>query len=224
MNMIGIGIVFVVFAIALFLIGLLVSFIGFSAGIIYLIAILLALIAAYFIKSGISSANAQEDAASAAPVYKLPDFKEFVFYASGVDGYCSDRIYDTFLCDNNPEYKLSKQEMIDECLVNDKVYSLEPSLGTCKILPDPNNRHDPNSLKILQGETQIGFVPDENVSTVKSLLADHPNAEIRCWITGGDYKLIKEEFPTDRGNRLYAMETGTDPVSVKVTIRYQEPK
>lgn len=224
MNMIGIGIVFVVFAIVLFLIGLLASFIGFSAGIIYLIAILLALIAAYFIKSGISSAKAQEDAASAAPVYKLPDFKEFVFYASGVDGYCSDRIYDTFLCDGNPEYRLSKREMIDECLIDDKVYSLEPSFGPCRILPDPNNKHDPESLKILKGETQIGFVPDESVGAVKSLLANHPDAEIRCWITGGDYKIINEEYSVEHDKQVYVMESGTDPVSVKVTIRYQEPK
>lgn len=224
MNAIGVGIVLISFAVALFLFGLVASFIGFNAGIFYLLSILLVIIAAYIIKSGTKSTEAQDDVAPVTPKHQLPDFKEFVFYASGVNNYCSERIYDTFLCDGNPEYRLSKREMIDECLIDDKVYSLEPSFGPCRILPDPNNKHDPESLKILKGETQIGFVPDESVGAVKSLLANHPDAEIRCWITGGDYKIINEEYSVEHDKQVYVMESGTDPVSVKVTIRYQEPK
>ena len=221
MNMIGVGVVLAVFAVALFFFGFLASFIGFSAGIIYLIAILLALIAAYFIKTGIDSAKIQsEDVDHSVQNHPLPKKNDFVFFASGIDDYCSDRIYDDFLCDNNPEYSLSKPEMISECLINDKVYLLEPSFGPCEILPDPNNKRDPNSLKVLKGKTQIGFVPDEYVNTVKQLLSDHPNAETRCWITGGDYKLIKEDFSIEHDRQIYTLETGTAPLQVKVTISY----
>lgn len=223
MNGIAYGIAVCVFSAFLFVVGFVASAIGFNGSVFYILALLLIAVAIYLISAGrknIAAASVGIDTSSDQASGSLPAFKSYVFYTSGVGGYCSERIFDLYLNKNDSEYDLPKREMISIGLVDDKIYRLEPYYSPAFILPDPNNKHDPNSLKVVLGNVQVGFVPDDKVQEVRDLLAMYPDAEINCYITGGDYKLISEDY--SEGDRpIYTSEQGSDPVQVQIAIRYK---
>lgn len=210
MNRIAYGIVSIVSGVFLLLVGFLASFVGFNAIILYLISAFLCFFGLYLFSSGRTSASAPiENASSPVPASAS---KKFVFYASGINSECAGRIFNTYLYEVNPDYNLSEEKMISERLVNDKVYRYEPNYNTCAI--------DHATLKITIGQMFVGVVPDDVSSEVKSILAHYPNADIHCFITGGDYKLVLEDRTPEEGVKSRTYSSGHDPVSVKVTIDY----
>lgn len=56
-----------------------------------------------------------------------------------------------------------------------------PTFG--KLLPDPENEHDPNAVKVLVGGVHVGFIPAKDAQEVKALL---PRVkDVSVFIEGG---------------------------------------
>lgn len=43
---------------------------------------------------------------------------------------------------------------------------------TVNLVPDPDNEHDPNAIKVLLNDIHIGYVPKEKTEDVKKILPD----------------------------------------------------
>ena len=210
MNRIAYGIVSIIFGVFLLFVGFLASFIGFNAIFLYLISVFLCFFGVYLFLSGRDSAPSSDERPAQPSFGSVP--RKLVFYVVGMDSECAKRIFNTYLYEINPEYDFSEEEMISERLVNDKVYRLEPNYNSCKI--------DPGTLRITIGQMYVGTVPDNVSSEVKSILTHYPSADIHCFITGGEYKLVLEDRTPEEGVKSRSYSSGRDPVSVKVTLSY----
>lgn len=50
-------------------------------------------------------------------------------------------------------------------------------IGPCLLVPDPDNQHDPNAIKIVVDDVLVGYVPAEECSSVRKLLNNLIDAE-----------------------------------------------
>lgn len=67
------------------------------------------------------------------------------------------------------------------------------SYGPRMVLLTP---HDKNAIKIIVAKKVVGYVPAEECLSLKDILKKHEVKYISCFIGGGQYKLVSEDFTT----------------------------
>ncbi len=71
-----------------------------------------------------------------------------------------------------------------------KIFVLSPFDGNCEIIPEPDNQHDKNALKVVVNGQHIGYVPQYmQEQTVKRLKAGQ-FAVVK--LLGGNYRMYED--------------------------------
>lgn len=93
----------------------------------------------------------------------------------------------------NDDYNLTKKELIDAGLEDKAVYKYYFPLQNSLLLPETDNPHDPNAIKVIVGGVHIGYVKAGSCAHVRNLLNSDKVSSYGVDIKGGPYKRVYED-------------------------------
>lgn len=148
-----------------------------------------------------------------------PTYKTINFDVAGISFYEND-ILDNLMFEND-DYNLKKKELIEDGMTNERIYQFEPDFIKAELVPDPENEHDPNAVKVVVDGVLIGFVPAKKAKKVKKIIEDMNILSLACAIGGGPYRIIIEEYDEDKDKDIYTEEKDIIPIWSKISINYE---
>ena len=101
----------------------------------------------------------------------------------------------------------------------DKIYQYYFGGLKANLVPEPDNEHDENAVKVMVDGIQVGYIKKGSCSHVKNLIASPDFAGIDVEIKGGKYKEVRE----DDDGKLH-VDRGEDPFFVNIDILSREGK
>lgn len=89
------------------------------------------------------------------------------------------------------DWSMSRKELLEEYSDGDRLYRYEWPLSPVEVVPEPENEHDPNALKVLLCGKKIGYVKKNQTDAVRALLGQ----DLRVWVEleGGEAKVFEED-------------------------------
>lgn len=123
------------------------------------------------------------------------------------------------LMELNPAYDWKKRELIDAYMTDYPVYKWVPKQLPAMLVPEPDNQYAPNAIKVVVGETTIGYIPKGKTGDVQKILDEGRLMNLAYEITGGKYKLVTEDYDPDKDKSTYDMESGYEEIAAKVYIK-----
>lgn len=159
-----------------------------------------------------SSEPIKEEHAAADPVVSIPDnSKKTTFLVAGIY-YREDAVIDNLLYEN-PDFGMTKKEIIECCMEDTEIYKYEPFYGSAKLVSEPDNPHDPNAIKVMVDGIHIGYVPAKRTKSIKKILDSNNVISIGCEIFGGPYKVLPDEDAD--------IERGKTDIKSRICIDYK---
>ena len=122
---------------------------------------------------------------------------------------------------SNSDFDLNKREMIEEGLIEERVYEWDFYPSTCELKPEPDNPEDPNAIKVEVDGTHIGYIKKGSCAHIHKLLREGRIESVSCEIGGGRYKILLTEY-TEEGNERYTLERTNIPFYAVVSIKRKE--
>ena len=117
--------------------------------------------------------------------------KTVVFPVAGLRYYEAD-IIENLLFENS-EYDMPKKEIIESYMCDMYIYKYDPFYAHADLVPEPDNPHDPDAIKVVVYDILIGYVPAKRTKSIKELLNSGKIIVIGCEIYGGPYKVLPDE-------------------------------
>lgn len=135
-------------------------------------------------------AQKQADAAAAKAAAKTPAKPRAKFERHKVAGtsYHLDAIM--ALAQENPDYDLTKREIIDDGLTDERIYQYTFADGPVELVDDPDNEYDPNAIKVLVAGQHIGYIKRGSTGRVHNLQRAGRVLGVTAEIYGGKYKVV----------------------------------
>lgn len=121
----------------------------------------------------------------------------------------------------NPEYNLTKKQIIDEYLTDQRLYWMEFGLYPCELIPEPDNPEDPKAIKVVVRGEHIGYIKKGSCAHIHKLLREDRIESVSCDIGGGDYKIVVTDYD-DYGNETYTLEKENTPYYAVVVIKVKD--
>lgn len=72
-----------------------------------------------------------------------------------------------------------------------KVYRYKLTRKTAKLIPEPQNPHDPNAIMVMIDNVLVGYVPASECQNVKSILKSKSANSVEAELYGGDFKYVE---------------------------------
>lgn len=167
--------------------------------------------------------TAPEAEASDDPVNSEPDekkkYKRCAFKVAGISR--RQRAIEGNLLTENYEYSLSKKELVDSGMIDERIYRYDPTVMDADLVPEPDNPKDPNAIKVLVNDVQIGYVPAEKAGVVKELLSSKQVHSIDCEFYGGPFKIITADYDDESDKEIYTVEKESQYLGAEITIEYE---
>lgn len=92
------------------------------------------------------------------------------------------------LAKNNPLYDLSKKDIIAK-KIDGCIYQYKFNPQKTELLPEPNNPHDPNAIKVMIDGQHVGYIKAGSCTRILKLIKEDRIARIESKIGGGNYKM-----------------------------------
>lgn len=106
----------------------------------------------------------------------------------------------------NPDYDLTKRELIEEC-PDEKVWQYY-FIVKGDLVPEPDNPYDPNAIMVQADGLCIGHVPKGSTSHIRKLMESGRIQSMHLDIGGGKYKEVYEDeddkYEMDRDERPFS--------------------
>lgn len=131
-----------------------------------------------------------DEAAAKAAAAKAPAKPRATFERHKVAGtsYHLDAIME--LAQENPDYDLTKREIIDDGLTDERIYQYTFADGPVELVDDPGNEYDPNAIKVLVAGQHIGYIKRGSTGRVHNLQRAGRVLGVTAEIYGGKYKVV----------------------------------
>lgn len=113
---------------------------------------------------------------------------------------------------DNMDYEMSKKEIVDAGLEDERIYKLEFFPYSAELIPEPENPYDPKAIMVFVDGVHVGYIKKGSTSRVRNLL--EAGGKISAEIHGGPYKVIYLDDENDK----YEIEHGEAPYSVVINI------
>lgn len=139
------------------------------------------------------------------------DTKTFTTKVTGMQ-YHMDALLE--LASENPDYHMSKKEIIDNFMTDEKIYEYEFFAGKTKLIPEPDNPYDSNAVKVVIDGNHVGYIKAGSCARILKLLREDRIQRIEAEVGGGKYKLVYEEDDEE----TYTLERGQTHYYVHLTI------
>lgn len=144
------------------------------------------------------------------------DFTIKTYRVTGMQHYL-DSIME--LASENPDYDMTKREIIDACMTDEKIWKYDFYSTKTELVPEPDNPYDPNAVMVRVSGKLIGYIKAGSCKHILNLLKDERIKGIDCDIDGGPYKMVEED---DDGK--YILSKGNANFSVRLTIYEKSAK
>ena len=123
------------------------------------------------------------------------------------------------LMEHNPEYDYNKKDMIDFCVADTPIYKWIPKNLPTSLVPEPDNKYDPNAIRVEVGGILIGYIPKQNCLQILEDMSAGKIVNVSHYITGGAYKILAEDYDSLKDKSKYTVETGSAELSAEVYIK-----
>lgn len=124
-------------------------------------------------------------------------------HVRGLDHYTDNIIA---VARENPDYDLTKRELIEEC-PDEKVWQYYFNVNG-DLVPEPDNPYDPNAIMVQANGLCIGHVPKGSTSHIRKLMESGRIQSMHLDIGGGKYKEVYEDeddkYEMDKGERPFS--------------------
>lgn len=141
----------------------------------------------------------------------IPTKKTETHKVTGMSNYM-DNIMN--LASENLHYMYTKRELMDEYILNERVYEYEFYPFKTELIPEPDNPYDPNAVKVIVDCEHVGYIKKGSCSHILKLLREDMIEKIDAEIKGGKYKIVLYDDEED----TYEMEKDEAPFSVHLSI------
>lgn len=121
----------------------------------------------------------------------------------------------------NYDYDLSKKQLIEAGLTDERVYRTDFYPDTCELIPEPENPEDPKAIKVVVDGVHIGYIKQGSCAHIHKLLREDRIEDIDCEISGGPYKVVLTDYDED-GDEVYTMETDSARYYAVVVIKVKD--
>lgn len=115
---------------------------------------------------------------------------------------------------DNLDYDLSKKELIDNGYEYERIYQYEFYPIKVELVPEPDNPHDPNAVKVIVDNELVGYIKSGSCKHILKLIAEDRIEKIDCEMKGGKYKYIGYDEDEDK----YYIERDSIPFFVHLNI------
>ncbi len=139
------------------------------------------------------------------------------FHVAGVSYHIDDI---EALGKDNPEYDLTKTEMIDAGLEDERIYEYEFFPSDVQLIEEPDNKYDPNAIKVVIDNTHVGYIKKGSCSRIRKLLRSGKIRKIDAEIGGGKYKYLYSEYDYDKDKDVYFIDKDKKDYFVTIEITY----
>lgn len=165
-----------------------------SAAIIFACAFL----ALYFLVScvftaveGLKNENAQKAQEKSAPDKTITE----TFDVAGTH-YCIKNIMK--LATRNPDWRKTGKALVAAGYAGKRVFRYTYINKPVKLIPEPQNPHDPNAVMVQIAGEKVGYISAEEAPHVNDVLKHRKIIYISGFIGGGDQKYIEEDGTFER--------------------------
>lgn len=121
----------------------------------------------------------------------------------------------------NDDYTKTKRELIEDDIIGERVYKTDFYANRVELVPEPDNPHDPNAIKVVVDGQHIGYIKKGSCAHVRNLLENDAIRAMRCEIKGGRYKMLLEEEDDD-GKTRYDLITDEHALCADLFITLKE--
>lgn len=150
------------------------------------------------------------------PEPSKPESEVKAYQAAGVCYYLDALLS---MMEPNYLYGYKKQELIDCCSYEENIYKQTVTVDKIELVPEPDNPHNPNAIKIMLNDKLVGYIPAVDCPHLLEVLNDDRIVNIHCEVSGGKYKRVNEDYDFDKDRSTYRMETGEDDYGITLYIR-----
>ena len=93
----------------------------------------------------------------------------------------------------NPQYDYKIADIKADGLEGDEIYEYDFYPMSATLVPEPENKYDPNAIAVYVDGKIIGYIKAESTAHVKNLMEENRIRSITCNIVGGSYKKYDPE-------------------------------
>lgn len=121
----------------------------------------------------------------------------------------------------NPDYDLTKTEIINDCLYDERIYQYEFNPKSVVLEEEPDNIYDSNAIKVLIDNVLVGYIKKGSCSHIKNLIKNEKIQSISAEIHGGKYKIVISDYDYDEDKDVYEMDKEETDfyVSIYITLK-----
>ena len=94
----------------------------------------------------------------------------------------------------NQDYKLAKGELYKRGYYEKPVYAYYFPKLEAMLQPEPDNKHDPNAIKVLVRGIPVGYIKGTDCPAIKAMLDAGRIRRVQASIRGGDSRMIYTEM------------------------------
>lgn len=101
----------------------------------------------------------------------------------------------------NKDYQCSAKKLINEGKAMKKIFQYSFINKPIKLIPEPENVHDRNAIKVVIAGEHVGYISSEKCLYVKEILKKNDIKYITAFISGGKYKVVSLNGSTEKFER-----------------------
>lgn len=113
--------------------------------------------------------------------------------------------------------KLTKPQLIKNGLIDKNIYEYSFNPSSVLLVPEPENEHDPNAIKVIIDNVHVGYIKKGSCSHIKKLISSCAISSISAMIIGGRSKYV--HCTDDAGsNESYIIDKSETDFRVEITL------
>lgn len=143
------------------------------------------------------------------------DTKSFTARVTGMEHYIDNLMN---LAVENPDYDMSKKEIVDNGMDGERIYEYDFYASTVMLVPEPENIYNKNAVKVVIDGEHVGYIKQGSCSRILKLLREDRIQRIEAEVGGGNYKVVYEDYDDD----TYTLERDKTNHFVHLTIYEKE--
>lgn len=93
----------------------------------------------------------------------------------------------------NDWFTATKKELKENYMLDEKIYQYDFAIRKTELLPEPDNPHDKNAIKVMMDQELVGYVPKTKCKAIKEILDTKEIKLMTGEIYGGKYKCVSDD-------------------------------
>jgi len=98
----------------------------------------------------------------------------------------------------NKDYKSKASTLIEQEKTMQRIFQYTFINKPVKLVPEPNNKHDKNAVKVIIAGEHVGYIKREECSQVKNIIKNKEIKYISAFISGGKYKIVNNDGSVEK--------------------------